>query len=140
MNEATTYRKISRRALRELQVYWYRKIRELDPDWNDVERWVDLGNYAGRSTLDLSLHVPLNQETADGADTQLGDTDRYLYWSRIRHAAYALPRDDAHRAFLVECSEAGVIVSPARMAAHGLTQRKARTIWERFLKQTAWKR
>jgi len=133
---ATARRPMSRRALRALQVTWYRKIREIDPEWRDVERNVDLNRYPGYWTLSPE-HVAFG---VGDESIALAENETYQYWARIRHAAYALPNDDKYRPFLVACAERGEITQLATITKFGLTPRRARTVWRKFLQKTAWRR
>lgn len=60
------------------------------------------------------------------------ETDTVEAWSVVSSAANALPCNYHHRAFIADVTRAGCIASSI-VTAHGLTEKRARTVWRKFL-------
>lgn len=143
-----------RTAFRDLQSYWYGKLKE--SGFCDVEYGRD-ANRLSTSTLPSDRFIFIDsrdrawhggQASADlrgpveqslvlnarhfGKETSAADLPVAQAWRDLSKAAHDLPADFRGRLFVIDLCQVGCIAAYL-LKRHKLTRQNARTIWHRFL-------
>lgn len=130
-----------RRPSKELIRAWYQRIKDLDPDFVDIEGGRDLAQLnastfrggdgtRGVSFLRDDLEVTL-EEVEDGRSLQLRDHPTAIYWRAVAVAANDLPHNHPRRAFILDAAIIGNVAAAAR--DHDLAPDQGDRVWWAFL-------